>query len=76
MAKSSPEFQVTHHHKRDFLTETIAWAKVCWQENKNPFLDSVYWDPPQQYQWKNPAPKTPTDLRIYEVRPFPLLKIY
>jgi len=43
-----------------------AWSKVCWQEGRNPYLDSVYWDPPTPYKWKNPIPPTPKDLRIYE----------
>jgi len=43
-----------------------AWIKVCWQENRKPYLDSVYWDPPEPYIWKNQRPITPTDLRIYE----------
>eukprot|EP01117_Protostelium_nocturnum_P005840 TRINITY_DN2107_c0_g1_i1.p1 TRINITY_DN2107_c0_g1~~TRINITY_DN2107_c0_g1_i1.p1 ORF type:complete len:706 (+),score=290.42 TRINITY_DN2107_c0_g1_i1:246-2363(+) len=43
-----------------------AWIKVVWQENKNPFYDAVYWNPPQKYEWKHKRPQSPKDIRIYE----------
>ncbi|RKP36917.1 glycoside hydrolase superfamily [Dimargaris cristalligena] len=44
-----------------------AWiTRVTQDLNTSPVYDAVYWDPPQPYVWKNPAPPRPKSLRVYE----------
>lgn len=43
-----------------------AWISRVEQERGNPIFHGVYWDPPQQYQWKNKQPKRPESLKIWE----------
>eukprot|EP01112_Ceratiomyxa_fruticulosa_P004626 TRINITY_DN15161_c0_g1_i1.p1 TRINITY_DN15161_c0_g1~~TRINITY_DN15161_c0_g1_i1.p1 ORF type:complete len:323 (-),score=47.85 TRINITY_DN15161_c0_g1_i1:78-1046(-) len=44
-----------------------AWISRVEQESGNPTYCGIYWDPPKQYEWKNPIPaKRPTNLKIYE----------
>lgn len=43
-----------------------AWINYARRENDNPCLDGIFWNPPQQYVWKNKSPPKYERLRIYE----------
>ena len=44
-----------------------AWIKRVTQDlSFSPTYDSVFWNPPKKYQWKNKAPPKPTSLKVYE----------
>jgi 1,4-alpha-glucan branching enzyme len=46
-----------------------AWIKRTTQDlSVSPIYDAVFWNPPQEYEWKNKSPKLASDdgLRIYE----------
>ncbi|XP_056163933.1 1,4-alpha-glucan-branching enzyme 3, chloroplastic/amyloplastic isoform X2 [Syzygium oleosum] len=48
------------------LERVPAWATYVQPEGKQAF--AVHWEPPPEcaYKWKNPSPKVPVSLRIYE----------
>eukprot|EP01103_Thecamoeba_quadrilineata_P000087 TRINITY_DN10067_c0_g1_i1.p1 TRINITY_DN10067_c0_g1~~TRINITY_DN10067_c0_g1_i1.p1 ORF type:complete len:731 (+),score=131.59 TRINITY_DN10067_c0_g1_i1:108-2195(+) len=43
------------------------WISRAVLEPTKPFLEAIYWSPPQPYQWKNPRPPKVTNPKIYEV---------
>lgn len=49
------------------LDRNPAWATYCLQDPKSLLYDTVFWDPPNKYEWKAPHHvKRPQSLRIYE----------
>lgn len=49
------------------LDRIPAWASFCMQDPNTFLYDCIFWNPPEQYKWKNPAhvPR-PDSIRIYE----------
>ncbi|BFZ65057.1 alpha-1,4-glucan branching enzyme [Saitoella coloradoensis] len=44
-----------------------AWSKRVVQDlSVSPVYDAVFWNPPQEYQWKHKKPARPESLRVYE----------
>ncbi|KAI7124309.1 1,4-alpha-glucan-branching, partial [Hortaea werneckii] len=44
-----------------------AWIKRVTQDlNVSPVYDARFWNPPQQYKFKNPRPPKPQSARVYE----------
>ncbi|CAJ0643014.1 10720_t:CDS:2 [Entrophospora sp. SA101] len=44
-----------------------AWIKRVTQDlSVSAAYDSIFWNPPNKYVWKNNSPKKPSGLRIYE----------
>ena len=48
------------------LIESPAYIRRAVQEYDNPIFTGQYWNPPESYKWKNPAPIPTGGLRVYE----------
>ncbi|XP_060587945.1 1,4-alpha-glucan-branching enzyme-like isoform X2 [Ruditapes philippinarum] len=61
------KIKLVMHTKSGKLEDRLSpWAKFVTREEKVPVYDQIFWDPKERYQFKNPHPKKPTSLRIYE----------
>ncbi|KAL4225601.1 1 4-alpha-glucan branching enzyme [Mactra antiquata] len=55
------------HTKDSKLEDRLSpWARYVTCEEKVPVYDQIFWDPPQRHVFKNPHPKKPSSLRVYE----------
>jgi 1,4-alpha-glucan branching enzyme len=51
----------------DRIDRLPAWiTRVTQDLNVSPVYEAVFWNPPQKYVFKNPRPKKPTSIRVYE----------
>jgi len=55
--------------KEEHVERLPAYARYCVQDPTSPCFptyESVFWSPPNSYEWKHPKPEKPKTLRIYE----------
>ncbi|EGF78676.1 hypothetical protein BATDEDRAFT_26554 [Batrachochytrium dendrobatidis JAM81] len=54
-------------HDGQRIERIPAWIHRATQDlSVSPVYESVFWNPPQKYQFRHPRPARPTSLRIYE----------
>lgn len=63
---SKVKAMVVEHHGTP-LDRNPAWATYLVQDPNSYLFDTVFWDPPEPYQWKGPDHiEKPSSMRIYE----------
>lgn len=51
----------------EVLDRLPAWSKRVVQNlDVSPVYDSVFWNPPKPYVWKNKSPQKPEAVKVYE----------
>lgn len=54
----------THTGKRE--DRNPVYIKYLLQNSDSLLFDSIYWNPPEFYEWRNKTPEQPKSIRIYE----------
>ncbi|GAB5587598.1 alpha-1 [Umbelopsis nana] len=61
------KISMTIPQSQDRIDRLPAWiTRVTQDLTVSPVYDAIFWNPPQKYTFKNPRPKRPSGIRVYE----------
>lgn len=66
---------MTIPQSQDRIDRLPAWiTRVTQDLTVSPVYDAIFWNPPQKYTFKNPRPKRPSGIRVYEAHGKSIIK--
>lgn len=68
---------MTMPHTNERIYRLPAWINYVTQDlSVSATYDAVFWNPEKQYVFKNPRPKRPASIRVYEAHGKVLVRVF